>query len=233
LRVTLLYTVEFHLILLIHKHKIMADLNVQPKKRSMLPWIILIIALIALAIFLMRGCNNKETDTAAGDTASTANNAPAATTGNNWDDVDFNAPATTYPEISDTNITVRGNDQYGIYSLGENILFDEGKNTIKADAEQNLKQIAASIGQRYSGADVRVYGYTDAVGSAGYNKELAEQRAQAVRDWLTKNGNVSADKISLQPVGEERPVASNASAEGRKQNRRVEIVAKGSKQAGQ
>jgi outer membrane protein OmpA-like peptidoglycan-associated protein len=205
----------------------MADLNVQPKKKSMLPWILLILGLLALLFFLLRGCGDKDNDAVATtDTVSAAPGNTAAASGS-WDDVDFNAPAATYPEITDTNITVRGNTNYGIYGLGENILFDEGKSTIKADAEENLKQITTSIAQRYKGADIRIYGYTDAVGSAGYNKELAEQRAQAVSAWLTANGNIGNDKISLQPVGEERPVATNATSEGRKQNRRVEIVARG------
>ncbi|HEX8461380.1 MAG TPA: OmpA family protein [Segetibacter sp.] len=207
----------------------MADLNVQPKKKSILPWLLLILGIIALLFFLLRGCNKNDTQTTpAADTVSSASTeTTTSTTQDNWNDVDFNAPAATYPEVTDKNISVRGNTNYGIYGLGENILFDEGKSTIKADAEQNLKQIAASIEQRYKGANVRVYGYTDAVGSAGYNKELAEQRAKAVSDWLTANGNVPADKLSLQPVGEARPVASNATSEGREQNRRVEIVARG------
>lgn len=209
----------------------MADLNVQPKKKSILPWILLILGILALLFFLIKGCNKSDNTEAAAATDSVSSVAAPATdtstaSNGDWNNVDFNAPAATYPEITDTNIVIRGNTNYGIYGLGENILFDEGKSTIKSNAEQNLKQIAASIQQRYKGADVRVYGYTDAVGSAGYNKELAEQRAQAVRDWLTKNGNVTNDKISLQPVGEERPIASNASSEGRRMNRRVEIVAR-------
>jgi outer membrane protein OmpA-like peptidoglycan-associated protein len=206
----------------------MADLNVQPKKKSILPWILLALGIIALLIFLMRGCNDNDTE--ATDTAAvTAEGTTNATTTNTggWGDVDFNAPAATYPEITDKNISVRGSGNYAIYGLGENILFDEGKSTIRTSAEQNLRQIAASVGQRYKGAEIRIFGYTDAVGSAGYNKELAEQRAQAVSDWIAANGNISKDKISLEPVGEERPVASNSTSEGRQQNRRVEIVARG------
>ena len=51
-------------------------------------------------------------------------------------------------------------------------------------------------------------------------------RAEAVRNWLTQNGNISQDRISVHPVGEADPVASNQTAEGRQQNRRVEIVAR-------
>lgn len=209
----------------------MADLNVQPKqKKSFLPWLLLILGIIALLFFLMRGCNNNKGDETTTDSTVTTTTAPAATAdtaaGSAWGNVDFNAPSVAYDEITDKNINVRGNDNYGIYGLGENILFDEGKNTLRSDAEQNLKQIAASIQKRYNGASVRVFGYTDSVGSKGYNKELAEQRAEAVQNWLSKNGSITADKISLEPVGEARPVATNATSEGRQQNRRVEIVAK-------
>lgn len=209
----------------------MADLNVQPKqKKSFLPWLLLILGIIALLFFLMRGCNNKKGDETTTDSTVTTTTAPAATAdtaaGSAWGNVDFNAPAIAYDEITDKNINVRGNDNYGIYGLGENILFDEGKNTLRSDAEQNLKQVASSIQKRYNGASVRVYGYTDSVGSKGYNKELAQQRAEAVQNWLSKNGSIAADKISLEPVGEARPVATNATSEGRQQNRRVEIVAK-------
>jgi len=209
----------------------MADLNVQPKqKKSFLPWLLLILGIIALLFFLMRGCNNNNGNESATDSTATTATVPATdtntTTGTAWGNVDFNAPAVAYDEITDKNINVRGNNNYGIYGLGENILFDEGKNTIRSDAQQNLKQVATSIEKRYKGASVRVYGYTDSVGSAGYNKELAEQRAEAVSTWLSQNGNIAADKISLEPVGEAKPVATNATEAGRQQNRRVEIVAK-------
>lgn len=213
----------------------MADLNVQPKqKKSLLPWLLLALGLIALIFFLMRGCNNDKGNEMNTDSTSASTGAAAAGTttdtagamGQAWGDIDFNAPAVAYGEITGKNVDVRGNNNYGIYGLGENILFDEGKSTIRTDAEQNLKEVAGSIDKHYKGGAVRVFGYTDAVGSAGYNKELAEQRATAVREWLAKNGSISEDRITLQPVGEARPVASNSTAEGRQQNRRVEIVAK-------
>ena len=208
----------------------MANLDVEPKKKSsILPWILAAIALILLIILLTRGCKNNN-DAAVGTadsistTATTTNT--AGSTDTNWSDVDFNGPRANYEEITDTNINVRGNTNYGIYGLGENILFDEGKATIRTSAEANLKQISGSIQKRYNGGNVRVYGFTDATGSAGANKELAQQRAEAVRNWLVNNANMPADKLSLHPVGEAQPAATNATEEGRQLNRRVEIVAK-------
>ncbi|HVF80510.1 MAG TPA: OmpA family protein [Flavisolibacter sp.] len=205
----------------------MAELNVQPKKStSILPWILLLLGIAALIWFLTR---NKDENTTVATTAttsdtvqSTSNNTASA----DWNSVDFNAPAVNYEEITDRNINVRGNNSYGIYGVGENILFDEGKATIRPDAETNLKQIVGSIGKRYNGGEVRVYGFTDAQGSAGFNKDLAQQRADAVKSWLSSNG-FDAGRISVNAIGEGQPVASNSSEEGRQQNRRVEIVARG------
>lgn len=210
----------------------MAELNVQPKKKtSWWPWLLLILLALALAYFLLRG--NRNTDGDANGTGVTAdsaamNNGPGTTADNdlNWDAISFDAPAATYEEITDTDINVRGNEDYAIYAVDETILFDTDQNTLKPTATQKLQQVAESVGKRFTGGQVRIYGHTDAQGSAGYNKELAEQRAAAVQSWLVQNGNLSQDRVSLQAVGESQPVASNATAEGRQQNRRVEIVAR-------
>lgn len=204
----------------------MAELNVQPKSgRPWWLWLLLALLALALLFFLLRGCNrDQEAKPADPGLATDSTTVSADANDLDWNGIDFGAPAATFEEITDADITVRGNEEYAIYSLDETILFDTEKNTIKQDAEQKLKQISESMGKRFSGGQVRIYGHTDAKGSAGYNMELAEQRAEAVRGWLTKNGNVTEDRVSLHPVGESQPVASNATAEGRQQNRRVEIV---------
>ena len=209
----------------------MADLDVQPKKQaSWLPWLIGAILLLALLIFLLRSCNKTNAVAGTADSTTTggavATTTPAGTKTPDWADIERNAPAASYGEITNKDIEVRGNDNYGIYSLGENILFETDKSTIKPDAEQNLKQLAASINKRFNGGEVRVYGYTDSVGSKGYNKELAEQRAEAVKSWLATNAGIDSVKISLNAIGEGAPVATNATSAGRQQNRRVEVVAR-------
>jgi outer membrane protein OmpA-like peptidoglycan-associated protein len=207
----------------------MAELNVEPKsQRPWWLWLLLAVIALAILLFLLRGCDGDE---ATRDAETTSATDPAATrsgiaTDDDWNDIDRNVPAATYEEITDRDITVRGNDQYAIYSLDETILFDTDSKTIRSGTEQKLKQVAASLKQRYAGGQVRVYGYTDARGSAGYNQQLAEERAEAVRDWLAQNSGISKDMISVHPVGEAEPVASNATAEGRQQNRRVEIAAR-------
>ncbi len=211
----------------------MAEIEVQPKKKSsILPWLLLGLGLIALIYFLTRN-GKDDVATAAAATTDTMSNATgnAAMNNDGWADVDFNAPRVSYDEITNRDIDVRGNNSYGIYGIGENILFDENKATIRAGAEQNLQQITASIGKRYNSGNIRVYGYTDAQGSAGYNKELAEQRAEAVRNWMVQQGNIAENQITVHPVGEANPVASNSTEAGRQQNRRVEIVARGAANA--
>ncbi len=208
----------------------MADIDVQPKKKkSFLPLILGLFVVALLLFFLLRSCNktgtavnNTDSTTTAGpDTsAKVATTVPAA----DWNNIDRTAPSASYAEITNKDISVNGTDNYSIYSLGENVLFETGNSNIKKDADKNLKQVVASINQRYKGGDIRIFGYTDSVGSKGYNKELAQQRAEAVSKWLAVNGGIDSSKISINAIGEGQPVATNNTARGRQQNRRVEIV---------
>jgi outer membrane protein OmpA-like peptidoglycan-associated protein len=220
----------------------MAETSEQPKKRgiSCLGWLGIGIVVLLIILFLMRACNNDDdidntADTSTEIGATTPNTPTNDTTvagripgaGNyEWRDINQNAPAVSYGEIRDKNINVRGDDNYGIYSLGEDILFDSDKSTLKQEAAQNLTQIAVSINKRFKGGEVRIYGFTDSLGSATYNQQLAAQRAAAVRSWLASNGGIDSNRILVQPIGEGRPVASNSTAQGRQQNRRVEIIAR-------
>lgn len=209
----------------------MADLDVQPKSgRPWWLWLLLALIALALIFFLFRSCDRTDdaaaTDPMATDSTGTTAAADGTATDDGWGTVDFNAPVATYDEITDSDISVRGNDDYAIYSVDETVLFGSDQSTIQPQAADKLKQIAASMGKRFNGGQVRIYGYTDAQGSASYNKELAEQRAAAVQSWLVQNGNITQENVSLHPVGESRPVASNETAAGRQQNRRVEIIAR-------
>lgn len=203
----------------------MAELNVQPRKKtSFLPWALILLGLAVLIWFLTR--KKDEVSVTSDPTTATAATTPAGNAVNqDWSGIDFSAPGVAYEEITNRNIDVRGLNNYGIYTLGENILFDEGQATLRSDAEANLKEVISSINKRYNGGDVRVYGYTDAQGSAGANKELAQQRADAVKGWLQNNG-INEKNISVNAIGETKPVASNSTEKGREQNRRVEIIAR-------
>ena len=96
-------------------------------------------------------------------------------------------------------------------------LTDEGKTAI----EEYRKELRPEIAEAYAGI---IIGHTDSTGSADYNLGLSMRRAQAVSDYLVSTG-VAEEKLREVGRGEEDPIASNDTAEGRAQNRRVEIIA--------
>lgn len=108
-----------------------------------------------------------------------------------------------------------------VMTLGD-VLFDVGKATLKPGAERSLDQLAEFL-KKHPERKVRVEGFTDATGSAETNQQLSRQRAQEVRTELTSRG-ISPDRVEAVGYGESFPIASNDSAAGRQQNRRVEIV---------
>jgi outer membrane protein OmpA-like peptidoglycan-associated protein len=131
-----------------------------------------------------------------------------------------------FPEVNLPGVTVRGNEDYQVYGVDEKVLFDTDKATVKASAAEALKQIGTSINQRYAGKDVRVLGFADSRGDKSYNRDLSKQRADAVKNYLITTDKLAADHVSTEAFGEEQPVASNATAAGRQENRRVEIAVK-------
>ncbi|MFD0794104.1 OmpA family protein [Mucilaginibacter litoreus] len=209
----------------------MAQLDVQPKRHSSWwLWIIFFILALGVAVLLYKGCNRTAplkvdaTDTTERKEI-TADSNVIVTTQPDWNSVDFNIPKASYNEVTDTAIIVKGNDQYTIYSLGENVLFPAGKSNIQPSAEAALEQISNSLKQRFKDANIAVYGHTDSTGASGSNKVLAGDRANAVKEWLITKGEFNTGKVSVQSLGEEKPLASNNTKSGRALNRSVEIVA--------
>src|SRR5690606_4807138 len=106
-------------------------------------------------------------------------------------------------------------------AFAKTILFDTGKSTIKADSNQTL-QVITDILEKFPNAKFTVEGHTDSTGSDKLNKSLSEARALAVKQYLVDHG-IDEFRLSAIGYGEERPIASNNTAAGRKENRRVEI----------
>ncbi len=102
------------------------------------------------------------------------------------------------------------------------ILFDVGEATLRAAAQQNLTDLANSLTD-YEGTDVLVVGHTDATGAEDFNQGLSERRADSARSFLIGAG-LMADRVTALGRGEMEPVASNDTADGRQENRRVEIA---------
>jgi outer membrane protein OmpA-like peptidoglycan-associated protein len=111
-----------------------------------------------------------------------------------------------------------------IVNLGD-VLFDTGRYTLKPDAQIALAKVSTIL-TIYPDLKVQVEGYTDSVGGDDYNQKLSENRANAVHDFLIKNG-VPAGNVTAVGYGKADPVASNDTADGRRQNRRVNLVVSG------
>jgi len=97
--------------------------------------------------------------------------------------------------------------------------FDKSRLTVKADSLLDL--VAISL-KKHPDAKVDVIGHTDWVGSEAYNQNLSIQRAEAVRDYLIRNG-VKAENLTYRGYGETQPMADNKTDAGRALNRRVEL----------
>lgn len=160
---------------------------------------------------------------AAASAATATENAGAAVS-NTWDMTKAKLADVKLEEIDLPEVSVRGDDVYNIYGLEEKVLFDTDKAEIKPSATRALSEISSSIARRFRGKDVQVMGFADSRGDKDYNRELSAKRAAAVKDWLVKNGQIAAANVSIEPMGESAPVASNATAAGRQENRRVEIA---------
>ncbi|NNK17570.1 MAG: OmpA family protein [Maribacter sp.] len=101
------------------------------------------------------------------------------------------------------------------------ILFDTGKATIKERSEKVLKDIVGIL-EEYPIARFNIDGHTDSVGSASLNQKLSQERAYSVMNYLIENG-IASSRLEATGYGEDRPLADNRTASGRKTNRRVEI----------
>jgi outer membrane protein OmpA-like peptidoglycan-associated protein len=114
-------------------------------------------------------------------------------------------------------------------NLSGDVLFDYDKAALKPEAEVALKKVAVVLSQ-FPESKVTVEGYTDSKGTKSVNMQLSQDRAQAVKDWLVKNGGVAEASISTKGFGEQYPVAPNKNKDGsdnplgRALNRRVSII---------
>jgi outer membrane protein OmpA-like peptidoglycan-associated protein len=112
-----------------------------------------------------------------------------------------------------------------IVTLPGSIYFDVNKSDVKPAMRARLTEIARALAT-VPGQRVLVEGHTDSDGTSEYNLQLSRLRAQSVRSALVEGG-VSPDRIEAQGYGETRPVATNGTAAGKAQNRRVELVLEG------
>jgi len=102
------------------------------------------------------------------------------------------------------------------------ILFAVNQSTLQSAGQQNLRDLAASL-EEYEGTEVLVVGHTDSTGDESYNQALSERRADSARTFLIGAG-LESDRVRAMGRGELEPIATNDTAEGRQENRRVEVA---------
>jgi outer membrane protein OmpA-like peptidoglycan-associated protein len=110
-----------------------------------------------------------------------------------------------------------------VITLSGEVLFASGKAILLPGAQAKLSEVATALTQQDQNASILVEGHTDSQGNEAFNLDLSTRRAEAVRDYLSSHG-VAADRIRAEGLGFSRPLGDNKTAEGRANNRRVEIV---------
>jgi OOP family OmpA-OmpF porin len=108
-----------------------------------------------------------------------------------------------------------------VLTIGD-VLFATGKADLSADALRSVNKLADFL-EKYPNRNVLIEGHTDSVGSDEYNLTLSQKRADAVKETLTERG-VAEGRIATRGYGKKFPVASNETAAGKQQNRRVEVI---------
>ena len=114
-------------------------------------------------------------------------------------------------------------DKRGIVLRFADILFDYKKHSLKPEARRRLAKITGIL-QQYKKYDIRVEGHTDNIGNQQYNLRLSRNRASTVAKFLSKNMGIAGKRLSWIGYGKRRPIAPNTTEDGRRRNRRVEII---------
>ncbi|KAF7772397.1 hypothetical protein PCIT_a2460 [Pseudoalteromonas citrea] len=124
-------------------------------------------------------------------------------------------------QLSGTGVSVirEGNSMRLV--MPGHITFSSNQATISADFYSMLNAIT-QVMKRYTKTQLIITGHTDSEGNNAFNQGLSEQRAKSVKDYLSAQ-QIDKDRLSAKGLGEQEPVATNATAQGRAQNRRVEI----------
>ncbi|HEY9038414.1 MAG TPA: OmpA family protein [Roseovarius sp.] len=125
-------------------------------------------------------------------------------------------------DLDNERVQINNTGDRLIVTLPQDILFAVDSATVNRGLRGDLLTVADSL-QNYPASSVQVVGHTDNTGAAAYNQQLSERRANAVAAVLMEGG-VAPSRINKFGRGEDQPIASNLTAEGKAQNRRVEIV---------
>lgn len=202
------------------------EIHVEEKKTNWLAWLALAAGLIAL-LFALSRCNRKEVVNTTGDnvvvtnTTTTTTDNSAAMAGNT-SAANAGAATGTTAGVSGIGPFLKGTEAAPRTFAFERLNFATDSSVIPAAQMDEVNAIAADMKQ-YPNVKVKVVGYADASGAPSHNKNLSADRAAAVKAALVKAG-VAADRIESGAGGASNPVATNATAGGRAENRRTEVI---------
>lgn len=124
-------------------------------------------------------------------------------------------------QLQGTGVQVQRNGDSIRLVMPGNITFDTNRYDISRHFQPTLDSVVTVV-KKFDQTAIKVVGHTDSTGSFAYNQQLSEQRADSVADYLAGQG-VQYARLQVSGKGPRSPVASNATAEGREQNRRVEL----------
>lgn len=122
-------------------------------------------------------------------------------------------------------LKTRGGSASAFQAVAIQILFEFDSAKLTEEAQRDLTKIAEALeSDRLQPCCFEIQGHTDSVGSGGYNLDLSERRAQAVVEFLASRLGIEATRLIPVGYGEEEPLSTNATDEGRQRNRRVQIA---------
>ena len=124
--------------------------------------------------------------------------------------------------FNEEGVTIRKEGNNLVLSMPELVLFDFNKYEVKNKVKGSLNTLAKAL-EENPDIRIKIDGYTDFIGSEGYNLELSVKRAKAIKNYLVDRG-VKSSNISIEGYGKQNPIANNATAAGRAKNRRVEFI---------
>lgn len=124
--------------------------------------------------------------------------------------------------FNEEGVTIRKEGNNLVLSMPELVLFDFNKYEVKNKVKGSLNTLAKAL-EENPDIRIKIDGYTDFIGSEGYNLDLSVKRAKSIKNYLVDRG-VKTSNISIEGYGKQNPIANNATAAGRAKNRRVEFI---------